>query len=453
MGKCISVKKVDLPRNHSIAEYTFSINIKTIYSIEEFCGSGHYGTVNKAVSLADPSQIFAIKRISKDFIRNTDHLRREVDILCTLHHPNIIKIYETYQDMHFFYIVMQYCSGGTLYSRVSGLKLTEEKAANLIKQIIEAVIYLQSKGICHRDIKPENFLFSSNKKSSKLILIDFGLSHKLGKWFKGMNDLVGTVYYIAPEVITGKYNEKCDNWSVGVIMYLLLSGSLPFQGNSEAQIIHKILHCEVPYDPEIWRSVSPQGRDLVHKLLCKNPSERIDMNEAYLHPWFSVQVDDDTSHAHIHTFQVYTLKEELVMNLTNHVINTMNYKDIEKLIEVTQDLTDDSVSLNEFEKLTRVKYQGHEQNVIFSARKVLKGALWAKLHLNEEKLWKAFGSYDFEKTGKVPLKGLIEISEVLEGKNSRSFDGIDKKLIYTFEDIMKIYDNGKLLTLKSNYSS
>jgi calcium-dependent protein kinase len=443
----MSIKKQDLPKDHSLAEYTFSIDIKSVYSIGDFCGSGHYGTVNKAFLLADPSQSFAVKRISKEFIRNTDHLRREVDILCTLHHPNIIKIYETYQDMHFFYIVMQYCSGGTLYSRISGKKVTEKKAAKLIKQVIEALFYLQAKGICHRDIKPENFLFSSEKKTAKLVLIDFGLSHKLGKWFKGMNDLVGTVYYIAPEVIMGKYTEKCDNWSVGVIMYLLLSGELPFQGTSESQIIHKILHCEVPYFLESWKNVSAQGRDLVKRLLCKNPQERISVAQAYQHPWLQLQFEPGKEL--LHDFKVYAMREELVLNLTNLVINSLDYSCIEDIFKRFCDVERDLVDLIEFERRTRVKFDESNTSLNFSFKKVLKGALWGKLHLNEEKLWKAFTSYDLEKTGKITLSGLREISESLEGKYSRDFSSVPSSKILSFADVMRFYDNGKLLTLKS----
>lgn len=447
MGKCMSMsmKRLDMPKDKTLAECTFSINIKTIYSIQEFCGSGHYGTVNKAVLISDPKQVFAIKKISKELIRNTDHLRREVDILCLLHHPNIIKIYETYQDSHFFYIVMQYCGGGTLYSRLSNNKsMTEQDASILIKQMIEAVLYLQQKGICHRDIKPENFLFSSKKSKSKLVLIDFGLSHKLGKWFRGMHSIVGTVYYIAPEVINGKYDEKCDNWSIGVIMYLLLTGSLPFVGTTEAQIMHKILHTEVSYEPCIWKKISHKGRDLVHKLLNKNPQERISMQDAYQHPWLSIQENENLL-LQFHNFEYYAQKEEVVASLMNELINTFNYLEIENFFGVVEGMDKECVDVKEFQEILGIKLDVLYNNCAFNAKKVVKGALWAKLHLNEEKIWKAYSEFDYDKIGKITYKELISLSEVLEGKNRKDFSSLRNDSTYTFDDVMRLYDNGKLV--------
>ena len=180
MGACLSIKKSKL--SYSLAEHTFSIDIQKNYEFLEYCGSGHYGTVTRAVSMDDPSREFAVKKINKEIITDFEELRNEVKILGELHHPNIIKVYETYEDSYYFYIVMQYCSGGTLHSRIrSHPRFTERDAAIIMKQIIRAVRYLHKKEICHRDIKPENFLYSSKAENAKLKLIDFGLSQKQGK--------------------------------------------------------------------------------------------------------------------------------------------------------------------------------------------------------------------------------------------------------------------------------
>ena len=266
MGSCASKKHSEIGNFFQAAENTFSIDIKNRYEFFEYLGSGHYGTVSRAVSLDDRHEEFAIKKINKEVISNPDYLRNEVSILAGLHHPNIIKIYETYENPISFYMVMQYCSGGTLQSRIANnLEFTERNAAIIMKQIIRAIRYLHRKGIVHRDVKPENFLYHRKKENSKLKLIDFGLSQKQGKWFKSMSDVVGTPYYLAPELIQGKYNEKCDVWSIGVIMYLLIAGKLPFYDDNSELLMYKIKYSEITYFDNVWYKVSNNAKDLIHK--------------------------------------------------------------------------------------------------------------------------------------------------------------------------------------------
>lgn len=446
MGTCTAKFKHNIKEDHSLAEYTFTMDIKKVYNMQEYCGSGHYGTVTRATLITDPNRQYAIKKISKDFIRNTDHLRSEVDILCALHHPNIIKIYETYQDMNFFYIVMQYCSGGTLLSRISSTsRYSEKNAALIIEQMIRAVRYLHSKGICHRDIKPENFLFSSDKANAKLKLIDFGLSHKLGKWMKGMKDMVGTVYYVAPEVIQGSYDLKCDNWSIGVIMYLLLSGTLPFNAKSEDLIIHRILHSEVHYDYEIWAKISLEGRDLVQRLLSKSAGCRISMEEAYKHPWFLKQFKNNEELHQLDNLQGYAYKEELIVKITNHILNTLNYENIKSAAEDIDKHNQSFISLQEFESILCCSFNIADKTIMFNCKKILRGTLCAKQHLNEEKLWKAYNSIDVTQCGRLSMDELLRMIYMIEGKSKRDLKEYARKISFTFEDVMKIFDQGKLL--------
>ena len=327
MGKCSS-KRLKFDEKIPLAEHTFSMNIKTCYEFLDFCGSGHYGAVSRAISLSDPTKEYAIKKISKEMIKDTHELRSEVEILCDLHHPNIIKIYETYEDMNYFYIVMQYCKGGTLFSRIKTRnKFSEREAAIILKQILRAVRYLHTKGICHRDIKPENFLFSSNEENAKLKLIDFGLSHKNGGWSKSMSEVVGTIYYIAPEVINGSYDMKCDLWSIGVIMYFLLSGKLPFYAKSDDLLISKILQSQ-PCFCKDWNSISKEARDLVSRLLCKFPAKRIKIEEAYSHPWFAKAIEEEEVESPIKNILEYARREENLLRVSNHIINVLDYQEI-----------------------------------------------------------------------------------------------------------------------------
>lgn len=158
-------------------------------------------------------------------------LKYEIEILSTIDHPNIIKLYDVYEDNKYIHLVFEYCSGGDLFDEIASRgHYSENEAAGLIWKMLLSINHLHSVGICHRDIKPENFLFDSKLSTKELKLIDFGLSSKFGEKNQHFKSVVGTPYYIAPEVIRGNYTKSCDIWSVGVILYLLLSGTLPFPG-------------------------------------------------------------------------------------------------------------------------------------------------------------------------------------------------------------------------------
>ena len=178
----------------------------------------------------NPEKIYAIKTIIKEKISKDMHLlKRELNILRSLDHPYIIKFYETYQDTRFFHLVIEYCSGGDLFEKL--LKkgnFSNLETIKIMKKIFLAVKYLHENGICHRDLKPQNFLFEDENEDSEIKLIDFGLSNIYDNSNNEMKTIVGTNIFMAPEVFQGKYNYKCDTWSLGVISYILLTGNPPF---------------------------------------------------------------------------------------------------------------------------------------------------------------------------------------------------------------------------------
>jgi len=160
-------------------------------------------------------------------------------------HPNIIKLYEVYEDARYLYLIMEECTGGELFDRIldriEGQNLfTEREAAAIFKQYMSAVCHCHSQKICHRDLKPENLLLSNDKPDSPLKVIDFGLSKVYSNGNNHMNTKVGTAYYVSPEVLEGNYDEKCDIWSSGVILYILLTGEPPFNGANDNEIYRKI---------------------------------------------------------------------------------------------------------------------------------------------------------------------------------------------------------------------
>lgn len=167
-----------------------------------------------------------------DFINETETLKK-------LSHMNIITVYEIYEDDAHFYLVTELVKGTDLFDEVSKGALTEKSAAHIMKEVLLAINHCHHENICHRDLKPENILIEAS--SHRIKLIDFGTAGDFDPK-KGLSGILGTAYYIAPEVLSksGKYDLKCDMWSLGVILYILLTGIPPFNGHSDEEIFSSI---------------------------------------------------------------------------------------------------------------------------------------------------------------------------------------------------------------------
>jgi len=183
-----------------------------------------------------------MKVIRKDFLGEgkEEELLQEVNIMRSLDHPNIVKIYDFYEDSSTFKIVMEYCSGGELFEKIKSKKnFTEQIAAVYMKQILSAIMYLHEHKIVHRDIKAENMLFLNQEEDAMIKIIDFGVSTKFnGK--KKLKEKLGTAYYIAPEVLLENYDNKCDVWSCGILLYIMLCGYPPFNGDDDSEILESV---------------------------------------------------------------------------------------------------------------------------------------------------------------------------------------------------------------------
>ena len=217
--------------------------------------------------------------------QNIDLLSSELKILMTVDHPNIIKLYEVYEDSKFIHLVMEYCSGGELFQKIfDNGAFTEHEASNLMYKLLHAINHLHNEKISHRDLKPENILYKSESPASDIKIIDFGLSSKFGEAEEQMHTVVGTPYYVAPEVLEKNYGPECDVWSLGVILYFMLAGKPPFSGSNNLEVFEKIKECNVRMDEEVWESVSSDAKDLILKLISKNPKQRLTASQAMEHP-------------------------------------------------------------------------------------------------------------------------------------------------------------------------
>ena len=230
-------------------------SIRDCYEVLSKLGKGGYGTVYQ-VKNKTTGGLFACKKLSKLSIQDQEKFMREIKILIKTDHPNIIKLYDIFESANSLYLIMEQCNGGELFDKITlhienEEMYTEKEAAEIIKQVMSAVEYCHNNEICHRDLKPENLLYlkKGDEKNNPLKVIDFGLSQTLDTK-KILSSRVGTAYYVSPEILAGKYNEKCDIWSAGVILYVLLSGEPPFNGPSDAVIYSKIKKMKFNFPPK-----------------------------------------------------------------------------------------------------------------------------------------------------------------------------------------------------------
>lgn len=214
-------------------------------------------------------------RSSRTAVQDRDDVRQEVAIMDHLSgHANVVRLVNAFEDQRNVHIVMELCTGGELFDRiVSRGHYSERTAAQIIKAVVEVVAHCHSMGVVHRDLKPENFLLSSAGNASELKAIDFGLS----SFFQPneyLSDIVGSAYYVAPEVLKKQYSYQCDIWSCGVILYILLCGIPPFYAENETAIFRAVIKGAVDFESHPWPSISTEAKDCVRKMLTRDIHKR-----------------------------------------------------------------------------------------------------------------------------------------------------------------------------------
>ena len=267
-------------------------NLLDIYEIKQKLGKGKFGLVKLGINKETNDKV-AVKVMNKNNMDSSDLelVRTEIEILKICQHPYIIKLYDIFENVDYIYIIMEYCPGGDLFSYLQkrNFVLKEEKVATIMYKLCKAVYYVHSYGIAHRDIKPENVLLTSEDEDADIRLLDFGLSKIVGPSEK-CREPYGTLTYCAPEIILDKpYIKTVDSWSLGVMTYLMLSGSLPFSGKNEHEIAKNVVYSKVNFEKKpIWKEISNEAKDFITKLLDKDLKTRIEMKAALEHPWFKL---------------------------------------------------------------------------------------------------------------------------------------------------------------------
>ncbi|XVF51561.1 hypothetical protein PTKIN_Ptkin04bG0194700 [Pterospermum kingtungense] len=267
-------------------------NLRDRYVLGGQLGWGQFGVI-RACSDKLTGEVLACKSIAKDRLVTPDDfcsIKLEVEIMTRLSgHPNVVDLKAVYEDEDFVHLVMELCAGGELFHRLEKYgRFSEFEARLIFKHLMEVVKYCHDNGIVHRDLKPENILLVTKSSSSPIKLADFGLAAYI-KQGNSLRGTVGSPFYIAPEVLTGVYNEAADVWSAGVILYILLSGMPPFGGKTKSKIFGAVRAAEVRFPPDPWDHISVSARDLITGMLSVDPSKRLTAEQVLVHPWVDSQ--------------------------------------------------------------------------------------------------------------------------------------------------------------------
>lgn len=426
-------------------------NLEDTYTISKQLGEGSFGSVYLGVNKLTKEQR-AIKKLKKpkgyDKYKVSDEIKKEIDILKKLDHQNIMKIYEFYENDEEFALVTELCEGGELFDTILAKKYLEEvDAAIIMFQLFGAIAYCHSQNIMHRDLKTENILLETKKKNGyyKIKLIDFGIAKILEKG-EFETSLSGTCFYIAPEVIQKNYDKRCDLWSCGVILYILLCGQLPFGGNDNREIFRNIQKGHYDMNLAPFPTVSNEAKNLIDKLLQQDPNRRISAEDALQHPWF-IKWKIKEKMSVLKSKQIKAMIKNIREYKSNHILQQAalayivhNLPNIEVVqnacrlfIKIDKNL-DGSISREEFvEGLNELideeneKFDEQELDNIFDIidsdksnsieyEEFIRAAADKKALLDKKYLQDAFNFFDKDKSGSIDLS---EIQKVFfEGKET-----------------------------------
>lgn len=285
-----------------LVQHKYVDDISEYFEFHDTIGTGHFGCVKRAVSKKSGKE-WAVKVVNLHNEVDKDALRNEVNILKRLHHPNIVRVIASYEDKEHMYMIMQLCKGKELYEHLykENRRFSEDDVRNLIRNLLRAIAFLHSNFITHRDLKLENLLLENAENPNSLKLCDFGLSTRFKRGEKLQKSL-GTIDYVAPEVLDGDYTEKCDLWSVGVICYELLTGLSPFHAPTIDETMGKIFDGVLLFDDATWKHFSPNAITFIKSLVKEDVDKRLSAVQALDHRWLQTpdKLEEDNARLQTH---------------------------------------------------------------------------------------------------------------------------------------------------------
>jgi len=424
------------------------------YEMKQELGSGSYGKVFQVVH-KQTKQTRACKQLSIVQIKNYEKFKLEISILAKMDHPNIIKLFEVFDDKRHVYLIMEECTGGELFDKIiykleNDSTFTEREAAKLFKQMISAICYCHKEGICHRDLKPENLLLANKKDDSEIKVIDFGLSNIFMDKETGTETLmttkVGTAYYVSPEVLKGKYDEKCDIWSAGVILYILICGDPPFNGSNDSEIYKKIKKKVFHFSNPIWKNISEQAKDLIRNMLSE-PEHRPTAVDVLQHTWVKELAPNSTESIlklNAGNLKKYSHTSKISKAVMTFICSRMKDDEVKTLKEIFIAIDkngDGHLSFDEVkEGMSKIgldkknveelfKNMDTDKSGMIDYTEFLASTMQRKVAFKADKLADAFKAFDKDNSGK------ISVGEIHSVLNLTDKDEKDK-----IKDIVDKYD-------------
>eukprot|EP00250_Pteridium_aquilinum_P009678 c18853_g1_i1 orf=584-2155(-) len=426
------------------------------YHLGRELGRGEFG-ITYLCTERDTQDVLACKSISKGKLRtpiDVEDVRREVDIMRHLpKHPNIVTLEGVYEDDNAVHLVMELCEGGELFDRIVARgHYSERAAAAVTRTILEVVQLCHKHGVMHRDLKPENFLFANKKENSPLKAIDFGLSvfFKPGEKF---TEIVGSPYYMAPEVLKRNYGQEVDVWSAGVILYILLCGVPPFWAETEQLVAQAILRGNVDFKRDPWPKVSENAKALVRQMLEPDPNRRLTAQQVLDHPWLlnAKKAPDvplgDVVRSRLKQFSAMNKLKKRALRVIAECLTGEEVEGIKNMFNMMD--VDKTGSLT-FEQLKAGLYKIGSQLAESEIQQLMEAAdingngtldygefIAISVHLqrmdNDEHLKKAFSFFDLNSDGFIDR---CELQEMLQGELGE--DGMDM-----INDIIQEVDTDK----------
>lgn len=418
-----------------LIQHKYVDRIDEFFEFRETIGTGHFGCVKRAISKKSGKE-WAVKIVRLHNAVDKDALRNEVNILKRLHHPHIVRVIASYEDAEQMYMVMQLCKGKELYEHLykERRRFSEDEVRAIIRALLRAVAFLHSNFITHRDLKLENLLLENADVPTSLKLCDFGLSTRFRQGEKLQKSL-GTIDYVAPEVLDGDYNEKCDLWSIGVICFELLTGTSPFHAPTIDETMGKIFDGVLLFEDEIWTNISPNAITFIKALVKEDVDERLTAEQALDQKWLR----EESAEAGTPSSQ--RLRNNKRLLLTN-MLNFSQYRKIKQtaLLSVALGISEDhiqqemaaevfhSIDHNKKGSLTRNEFcdsmvecgiSREDANELFSRINQSKtgqinflefmAAVMDQRDIGQNTIKEAFSLLDGEKKGRLSIVGLQDV--------------------------------------------
>jgi len=432
-------------------------DIEQFFNIDRkrLIGEGGYASVFPCVD-KQMGTSYAVKCVAKKFVASGKKLQQEVNIMLALDHPNIVKLYEIYEDHRFVYLILELCSGGELFDRVvKEGRLSEKLTALIMHQIFRATHYMHSTGVCHRDLKPENFLLQLDApiEVNTVKVIDFGIA----AFIKPDGDFrtkTGTPFYVAPEVVASswpRYGQECDLWSCGVIMYVLLCGRLPFKGHNDVSTLQKVVQGKFSFPSDHFSNVSEAAKGVIKRLLVKDRMKRMTSEQALKNPWITNMAPSAQKAPllasvtqNLQAFRCSTRLQKAAFHVAAHHVNGSQ---LDKLKLLFTQLDEDSSGTLSREELTRglqkTNIPAEQIPLILEGIDVdgsgeidytefLAAALERREFLEESACWAAFKVFDRNGDGRITKKELAHVVN--------SYHVTDKWNRETLQELMREID-------------